>query len=249
MLMFRSALFLLLLCEAKQTLGINIQSTPDINSGGIIQVDAQKTVSLKCAVDGDIPADEELVWLRNGAVVQLNDDNKKGHSSVCVTPVLTEDNDAIFTCHRHTNDSDKASVTLNVTYAPALSESEEIKVELESALVLECDMRANPPISSMSWTLNGSTVDLLEGGFTVTNDGVTSRLQVNSVNKHLHEATYRCISVSPMYGERGNTFDVLVTERTLNFPLMPIIAGVVVVCATALLAIVSRWSNIRQCFK
>ncbi|XP_072230667.1 transmembrane and immunoglobulin domain-containing protein 1 isoform X2 [Leuresthes tenuis] len=249
MLMFRTPFFLLLLCGATQTLGIIIQSNPAINSEGTIQVDAQKTVSLKCEVDGDIPADEELVWLRNGAMVQLSDDNKKGHSSVCVTPVLTEDNDAIFTCHLQTNKSDKASVTLNVTYAPALSGTEEIKVELESPLVLECDMRANPPVSSMSWTLNGSKVDLLEGGFTVTNNGITSRLQVNSVNKHLHEATYKCTAVSPMFPESSQTFDVIVTEKTLNFPLMPIIAGVVVVCATALLAIVSRWRKIRQCFK
>ena len=72
-------------------------------------------------------------------------------------------------------------------------------------------MRANPPVSSMSWTLNGSKVDLQEGGFTLTNNGITSRLQVNSVNKHLHEATYKCIAVSAMFPESSQTFEVIVT--------------------------------------
>ncbi|CAG5873715.1 unnamed protein product [Menidia menidia] len=247
-LMSIAPLFLFLLCCATQTLGITIHSFPNGDVNGIIEAEYQKTVSLVCEV-GDMASDEELVWLRNGAVVKLLDENKKGRSSVCVTPLVYEDNDAVFTCHLKTNDSDKASVTLNVTYPPQLSMSEEVQLELDSLLVLQCDMRANPPVSSIVWKLNGSIVDLLEGGFTVTNDGLISQLQVKNVKRHLHEATYQCTAVSPMYGQQTQTFHVTVTEKTVKFPVMPIIAGVVVVCATSLLAIVSRWSKITKCFK
>lgn len=35
-------------------------------------------------------------------------------------------------------------------------------------------------------------------------------------------------------------------DTTMKFPLMPIIAGAVVVCLTALLAVVSRWEKITK---
>ncbi|XP_041864459.1 transmembrane and immunoglobulin domain-containing protein 1 [Melanotaenia boesemani] len=249
MLMFRTSLFLLLFYCGTQTLGINIQTIPDVNGDGIIEVELQKTVTLVCGLNGDTPSDEELVWLRNGAVVDLKDGNKKGRSSVCINPVIYEDNGATFACHLHANTSDKASVSLNVTYHPQLSGSEEVTVEIDSPLVLQCDMRANPPVSSMTWSLNGSIVVLLEGGFAVTNDGFKSQLQVNKVDKLLHEATYQCTSDSPKYGQHSKTFYVTVTEKTIKFPLMPMIAGLVVVGLTAILAVASRWKKITKCCK
>ena len=60
-------------------------------------------------------ADEQLVWLRNDAMVALKEGNTKGRSSVCVSPVSSEDNGATFTCHLSNNDTVMASVTLNVT--------------------------------------------------------------------------------------------------------------------------------------
>lgn len=86
-------------------------------------------------------------------------------------------------------------------------------VEDESVLVLQCDIWANPPVSFVSWTLNGSTVDLLAGGFTVTNDGFTSQLTSNSVEKSLHEGTYQCTADSPVYGEHSKRFEVRVTGQ------------------------------------
>ncbi|XP_045896125.1 transmembrane and immunoglobulin domain-containing protein 1 [Micropterus dolomieu] len=247
-LMIRPLLFSLLLYCATQTLGVTIQSVPEFSSEGVIQTELEKTVSLVC-LGSETEDDEELVWLRNGAAVSLKEENKNGISRVCVTPVIYEDNGATFTCHLSRNNTVRASVTLNVTYHPQLSGSEEVVVEVEAVLVLQCDIWANPPVSSVSWTLNGSTVDLTAGGFTVTSDGFTSQLSANSVEKSLHQGTYQCIVNSPVYGENSKLFNVTVTEKTMKFPLMPMIAGLVVVCLTALLAVVSRWDKITKCCK
>ncbi|KAK2828649.1 hypothetical protein Q5P01_019683 [Channa striata] len=249
--MFVSHVFHLLLYCSTQTLGVEIQSEPDVNSEGVIQIELNQTVNLLCLSNGgsEAQADEELVWLRNGAMVSLKEGNKNGRSSVCVTPVIYEDNGATFTCQLKTNSTVGSSVTLNVTYRPQLSGSEELTAEEKSALVLQCNILANPPVSSVSWTLNGSALDLLGGGFTVTNDGYESQLTVSSVGKSLHEGLYRCSTHSPIYGEASKFFSVTVTEQTMKFPLIPIIAGLLVVCLTALLAIVSRWKRIAKCFK
>ncbi|XP_019941739.2 transmembrane and immunoglobulin domain-containing protein 1 isoform X2 [Paralichthys olivaceus] len=193
--------------------------------------------------------DEELVWLRNGVMVSLMEENKKSPSRVCVTPVIQEDDGATFTCHLSSNASNSASVTLNVTYHPPLMGLEELVVEEESVLVLQCDILANPQVSSVVWTVNGSTVDLLASGFMLTNDGVTSQLIANSVVKSLHKGNYSCLTYSPLYGEQRKLFSVTVTDKVIKFPLMPIIAGVVVVCLTAILAVASRWSKITKCCK
>ncbi|XP_029304475.1 transmembrane and immunoglobulin domain-containing protein 1 [Cottoperca gobio] len=250
-LMFRPLLFHLLLFCASQTLGVNIQTLPEVNSEGVIQTELEKTVSLVCQPDvgHDTQADEELVWLRNGAAVSLTEGNKKGRSSVCVTPIIYEDNGATFTCHLRKNATVTASVTLNVTYPPQLSGSEEVVVEEEAMLVLQCDILANPPVSSVSWAFNGSEVDLLSGGFSLTNDGFTSQLTANRVKKSLQEGTYHCTTKSPIYGIDSKQFIVTVTEKTVKIPLMPFIAGVVVVFFTALLAVASWWNKITKCCK
>lgn len=249
--MFRPLLFHLLLFCATQIFGVKIQSVPEGNNEGVILTELEKTVSLVCRPDGghETQVDEELVWLRNGAVVSLKEGNRKGPSSVCVTPVIHDDNGATFTCHLSKNATVTASVTLNVTYHPELSGSEEVAVEEEAELVLQCDIWANPPVSSVSWTLNGSVVDLLAGGFWLTNDGFTSQLTANGVEKSLHEGTYQCTTTSLIYGEHSKQFSVTVTEKTFKFPLMPMIAGIVVVCLTALFAVFSRWKKITKCCK
>lgn len=96
---------------------------------------------------------------------------------------------------------------------PQLFGSEEVTVEDESALVLRCDIRANPPVSSVSWTLNGSAVALLAGGFTVTNDGYTTQLSASSAKIGSHEGTYQCTAHSPIYGEHSRRFHVTLTGQ------------------------------------
>lgn len=111
------------MCECSATpdvtlypLGVKIHSIPPVDSEGVIHAELEETVSLICMSDNDSEAqDDELVWLRNEDLVQLKDGNKKGNSSVCVTPVIKDDNEATFTCRLSTNATDKTSVTLKVT--------------------------------------------------------------------------------------------------------------------------------------
>ncbi|XP_049598886.1 transmembrane and immunoglobulin domain-containing protein 1 isoform X1 [Syngnathus scovelli] len=238
----------LALCAA-QTLCVTIESVPNKDGEGVILTELERTVSLVCSSNRSEDDGAELVWLRNGATVILHQGNRKGQSAVCIMPVIHQDNGATFTCRLSSNASIEASVTLNVTYAPMLSGSEGVWVEDASSLMLSCDIFANPPVSSMRWTLNGSAIDIIAGGFTLTNDGFTSRLSANKVEKSKHEGLYRCTVDSPVYGIKSKDFLVTVTEKTVKFPLMPIIAGVVVVSLTAILAIVSRWERIIKCCK
>ncbi|CAJ1063944.1 hypothetical protein L3Q82_022261 [Xyrichtys novacula] len=245
-MIFRLPLFHLLLHCATQTLGVKIESVPAFNGERVIQTELEKTVSLVCQPEGGLESEEELMWLRNDAAVTLKEGNTKGSSKVCVTPVIHDDNGATFTCRLRKNATISTSVTLDVTFPPQLSGSEEVTVEEEAVLALSCDIWANPQVSSVSWTLNGSAVDLLASGFTVTNDGSTSQLSTSSVEESLHQGTYQCTASSPKYGEHNKVFRVTVTEKTIKFPLMPIIAGVVVVVLTALLAVASRWKKIAK---
>ncbi|XP_054873281.1 transmembrane and immunoglobulin domain-containing protein 1 isoform X2 [Amphiprion ocellaris] len=210
-LIFRASLLHLLLYCATHTACVNIESDPVVDGEGLIQAELNNTVSLKCTVGGDTLDDEELVWLRNGLTVKLNEENKKD--------------------------------------PPELSGSEEVTVEEESKLVLSCDIWANPPVSSVVWALNGSMVDLLAGDFVVTTDGSISQLIASKVERSLHEGTYQCTANSPKYGAYSKTFYVTAADKTMKFPLMPMIAAIVVVILTAILAIVSRWRKIAKCFK
>ncbi|KAG7217257.1 hypothetical protein INR49_027801 [Caranx melampygus] len=218
-MMFRSSLFHLLLCCVTQALGVRIQSVPEVSSEGVIQTELKRSVTLLCLHDGgsETQAEEELVWLRNGAVVSLKEENKKGRSSVCVTPVLHEDNGATFTCHLSRNATVRASTS-------------------HSSL----DQR------KLQWKLNQSSSC---GGFTVTKDGFTTWLTAHKAERALHEGTYQCTAHSPLYGEYSKSFPVTVTEKTMKFPLMPMIAGLVVVSLTAILAVFSRWDKITKCCK
>lgn len=94
--------------------GISIQIHPN-NTGGVVQTELNKTVSLICELDSEAEDDNTLVWLRNGAKINLKEENTKGLSNVCISPVVYEDNGATFSCYLHSNASVKASVTLNVT--------------------------------------------------------------------------------------------------------------------------------------
>ncbi|XP_041657576.1 transmembrane and immunoglobulin domain-containing protein 1 [Cheilinus undulatus] len=248
-LMFRLPLFYLSLCFTGQTLGVRIDSVPATNSEGVIQLEVDMTVSLVCHSEGVSETEQELVWLRNGAAVSLKEGNTKSSSKVCITPVIREDDGATFTCRLKKNSTIGSSITLDVTYPPELSGSQEITVEEEERLVLSCDIQANPQVTSVSWMLNGTTVDLLEGIFTVTSDGFTNQLATSSVERSLHEGTYQCIAHSSKYGQYTRIFHVTVTDKTMKFPLMPIIAGIVVVCLTAILAVASRWKKITKCCK
>ncbi|CAL8364782.1 unnamed protein product [Lota lota] len=235
-----------ILC-AMQTSGVRIESEP-VSDGKLIEMELNGTVSLTCRHATAGGTDMELVWLRNNALVKLEENNKGDKSSICVTPVTHEDNGAIFTCQRKDNTTLKASVTLNVIYGPSTNGSENLSVEEQETLVLQCDMHANPAVL-VSWTYNGTLLEHATGKVIVTNDGFTSKLTVDRVDRDLHQGTYICETTSVHYGIQRQTFIVTVNERTLNFPLMPMVAGIVVVILTLLLAIFSRRQKIATCCK
>lgn len=238
-----------LLCCATKTSGVTIESTPAAGLDTFIHTELEETVSLTCRPDAASDADSELVWLRNDAVVSLNEGNKKGESRVCISPVILEDKEAIFTCYLKSNSTERLSVVLNVTYPPSLMGTEEVTVEEEAKLDLVCDIDAEPAVSAVLWTLNGTEVDLKAGMFSLINNGLSSRLSTVDVQRSLHEGIYSCRADSPMYGPRTKVFIVNVTDKTIKFPLYPMIAGIVVVCLTAILAVASRWRNIVKCCK
>lgn len=246
--MFRLPL-LLLFC-ASQALDLQISSVPAVGSDDVVRTELKDIVSLLCQLNNNqgFQKDEELVWKRNGALISLEEGNKEGRSSVCITPIH-DDNDATFTCHLKTNTTVSRSVTLNVTYPPELSGSENITVEEEAELQLKCDTKANPIVTNTTWTLNGSQVDLVEHDLIVTEDGFTTKLSADFVRRSLHAGTYECSVSTGLYGEFTKTFVVTVTDKTMKFPLIPIIAGLVVVFLTAILAVASRWKKIVKCCK
>ena len=94
--------------------GVRIESVP----GSVEQMIEKKlngTVSLICRHKTAARTDMELVWLRNNALVKLENNNRGDNSSICVTPLTHEDNGAIFTCQRKNDTTLNDSVTLNVT--------------------------------------------------------------------------------------------------------------------------------------
>lgn len=101
--------------------------------------------------------------------------------------------------------------TDHFSVAPNISETVEVTVEEEDDLVLECDTRANPLVSSVTWSLNGSLVDLLADGLSVINNGLTSQLTSSKVKKTLHGGMYTCTVDSPMYGSSSRHFQVTIT--------------------------------------
>lgn len=79
-------------------------------------------------------------------------------------------------------------------------------------LLLDCNVWANPPVSAVTWTLNGSKVDLEEGGFAITNDGFNSKLSAKRAERSRHEGTYKC-STDHSTGNYSKTFIVKLTGQ------------------------------------
>lgn len=234
----------LLLCFVSLVRAVTIESCPLAN-GNIILTKAEETITLTCVTDHGIdPSDQnELQWYRNSAQVDLNESNRLYQSSLCVQPITKEDNGVIFTCQLKGDASVNSSVELDVQFAPDLNDTEELIVEKQSDVVLSCETRANPAVT-MVWKKDGEVLDLTTGGYTTTSDGITSKLSMRNVKREVHEGTYTCEITSSVFGIRSNTFKITVEDKTLQFPQGPIIAGVVVVASTIILAIISRFDKI-----
>ncbi|CAB1316955.1 unnamed protein product [Coregonus sp. 'balchen'] len=252
MMSVKGSVFLLGLYFTTQISGLVLESEPAV-SGGFVHTELEKTVSLTCLSEGagHDPQEAELVWLRNNQLISVAADNTQGSSRLCVTPVTHDDHGAIFTCQMKNDSSVNASVQLEVTYAPLHSGMEEVSVEQTRELELSCDVSANPPVL-VSWQRHRAPIDLFEGGFLLTNDGRKSRLKVGQVDRAAHQGPYSCVTSSPIYPNSTKSFKVTVTDKTVQFEtdlIFPMIAGLVVIGCTTLLAIVSRWRRITQCCK
>lgn len=103
---------------------------------------------------------------------------------------------------------------------PQLSGSEEITVEKDEALVLQCDIRANPSVQSVSWTFNNSNVDLEATGLLETTDGFNTKLSNSKAVKNLHEGTYKCSANHNIYGLHTKTFYVTITGQFAQSPFV-----------------------------
>lgn len=85
-------------------------------------------------------------------------------------------------------------------------------MEEEDVLLLDCNIWANPPVSEVFWTLNGSKVDLEEGSFVITNDGFNSKLSAKRAERSKHKGTYQC-STDYSNGKYTKTFVVKLTGQ------------------------------------
>ncbi|XP_064207450.1 transmembrane and immunoglobulin domain-containing protein 1 [Anguilla rostrata] len=238
-------LSLLLYCVSE--LGaIRLQSSPQAN-GGWITTELEETVSLTCLVEAGDP-EKELEWFRNGALVKLQEGNRLEQSSLCINPVFKEDNSAIFTCQLRTDASSNASVQLDVLFPPELSGHDTVLVEEDSDAVLTCNIHANPQVT-VTWLRDEAELDMESGGYVLSQSATEARLSIYKIKRGLHQGTYSCVTVSSKYGKITKSFQLTVEDKTMKFPLGPIIAGVVVVFFTVVLAFISRWNRIKQCCK
>lgn len=215
----------------------------------MLLTEVEKTVTLTCTTDGSIdPSNQELQWFRNGARVNLAEENSMYRSSLCVQPVTKQDNGVVFTCQLKGDASVNSSIEFDVQYPPDLNDTKEVFVEETSDVVLSCDVQANPTVT-LVWKKDGVVLDLTTGSYKTTNNGIAAELSIPKANRDVHQGTYICEVTSPVYGIINRTFTVIVEDKVLKFPLGPTIAGLVVVLCTIVLALISRRDKIIKCCK
>ncbi|XP_036380298.1 transmembrane and immunoglobulin domain-containing protein 1 [Megalops cyprinoides] len=236
----------LLLYFSPHLTAVRVVSSPQANSG-LISTEVEGTVSLTCHSEG-VESTEELMWYRDKGLVELKDGNRVSQSSLCLSPVSKGDDGVTFTCRLRRDTSANASVQLDVRFPPDLFGNHTVMVEEDSDMTLTCDIHANPQVT-VSWQRDGVELDLGIGGYMLFQDSMEARLSISRVKRNNHQGKYSCVALSPQYGERTKSFQLIVNDKTMKFPLGPIIAGVVVVFCTTVLAIVARWQRITKCCK
>ncbi|KAL1252683.1 hypothetical protein QQF64_017376 [Cirrhinus molitorella] len=228
---------------------VTVESCP-LATGTLLQTEVKKTVTLTCMTDEgmDPSKQKELQWFRNGARVNVPEENRLYRSSLCVQPVTKEDNGVIFMCQLKGDASVNSSIKFDVKYPPDLNDTMEMFVEETTDAVLSCDVRANPPVT-VAWKKDGKVLDLTSGSYKTTNNGITAQLSITKAKRDVHQGTYICEVNSAVYGTMARMFNVTVEDKVLRFPLGPTISGVVVILCTILFAIISRRNKIKCCSK
>ncbi|XP_028857462.1 transmembrane and immunoglobulin domain-containing protein 1-like isoform X1 [Denticeps clupeoides] len=226
--------------------GVRVAVSP-LGDGGTVSSEVGATVSLSCWVE-ESQAEEELLWHRDGSEVELGQANRFNQSRLCIQDVSRDDHLVTFTCHLKRRPATSASVKMNVFFPPELSGTENVTVEESQETVLSCAVRANPQVA-VTWEKDGARLDLMSSRYKLYQDEREARLTITRTQRSEHQGLYSCVTTSAEFGTRTKSFQLTVEDRTMGFPVFPVVAGCVVVLCTILLAVVSKWDRIRKCWK
>ncbi|XP_062408848.1 transmembrane and immunoglobulin domain-containing protein 1-like [Sardina pilchardus] len=246
--MMRALACLLLLCCACRlgTAGTRVVLSP-LDTEGSVSARVGGAVSLNCSAESG-GTSEELEWHRDGQLVRLDPHNHFSPSRLCVQNVTMDDHQVTYTCHLKKNPAVAASVEIKVHFPPDLSGIEYVKVQETKDVSLRCSVWAFPQVA-VTWLRDGQPLYLVAHRYTLYQDSREARLTITGVKRETHQAQYSCVTRSWEFGERSKLFHLLVEDKTMDFPLWPMVAAGVVVVLTALLALVSRWNKVSKCWK
>ncbi|XP_007237986.3 transmembrane and immunoglobulin domain-containing protein 1 [Astyanax mexicanus] len=241
--MKRVSCLILLSCLCHLTAGVTVQVSPQEEAVAHLG----STVTLSCEVQNS-DGEEELQWSRNSGLVDLQEGNRLSQSHLCVQNLTRDDHQVKFTCQLKRNASVSSSVKMSVLYPPILSGEENVTMEETRESEISCPVQANPQVT-VSWLRNGVAVDLLKEGYTLYQDSSVAKLIITKPDREQHQGTFTCIAESSVFGNMTKFIHVKVVDKTMAFPLGPLIAGCVVILCTVLLAVLSKWSQIAKCCK
>ncbi|KAH9500360.1 hypothetical protein Btru_071594 [Bulinus truncatus] len=165
-----------------------------------------KIVKFKCSSTGGNP-DPTIIWLKNGNITSVIPDYKAssnlgGTSSSTISVRLDKtDHQANYSClvfnEMNVNNKFMDYVVLNVKYSPSIAfqpYSPVYFVKMGSNIEIICDVDANPPVSSVTWSKDGIGLS-----------GTSPRRVLSPVTKS-DNGTYTCTAKNSI-GERSGSFD------------------------------------------
>ncbi|KAM3854872.1 transmembrane and immunoglobulin domain-containing protein 1 [Vipera latastei] len=210
-----------------------------------LATEAGRSQSLWCALQHH-GQEEELLWLRGDAEVELQEGNRLNASNVCLSPVGHEDHGVSFTCLLARDRSVRVSVLLNVTYPPALSGEDPPAIPAEWDVTLDCRVKANPP-AQLSWLKDNEPLSLEDTRYWILRTSELFQLTIKRLQPS-DRGIYTCVADSPLGWSRKD-FHLVVEERKLPFPNEAVIGAGVVLSLIALFGLVVRWEKIVQFFQ
>ncbi|XP_029469801.1 transmembrane and immunoglobulin domain-containing protein 1 [Rhinatrema bivittatum] len=242
-------LFLLLLLQCSREV-LAVEVTVNNNKQDYsLTLATTDILSLACAVQNHT-AEEELLWYREGQLLDLKKENQKNISTVCVFPVSSGDNRVTFSCQLQRNTSIQVSVVLDVQFPPQLSGYNNLTVEEGKDVKLTCNVKSNPQ-AAVVWYKDNSTLILEEGRYHQSLTSEFFELAISKTRKS-DNGTYTCVAryENKTHAEiLSKDFFLTVEDRRDVFPLEAVIAAVVVVLLTVIFGIAARRKRIFKCFK
>nr|XP_033777067.1 transmembrane and immunoglobulin domain-containing protein 1 [Geotrypetes seraphini] len=200
-------------------------------------------LSLACTVQNHT-TEEMLLWYRGDQLLNLNKENQKNVSNICVFPVFPSDNGVTFSCQLQRNASLRVTVTLDVQFPPIPSEEAFLAVEEGKGVKMTCNVKSNPQ-SEVFWYKDNNTLILEEGRHHQSLTREFSELVISKAKKS-DNGTYTCVAKYDMNFNETRFF-LTIEDRKEPFPLEAVIAAGVVVLLTAIFGIVARRKSIFRC--